>query len=326
MKDIEKINYINLIEVSKKIANPFSREILVAKIKEDLGEGFTVFYDLGNGIGIFVRTIIPKKDFILYEECNVSGASFIFNLGNHLEFIFKDNQTHILKKDNFLVGLSSNKFYVETPLQKNKQLFTLTIGMKEELFLKIAHPIKDIEKLMAQAIKFTHYIVEDRNIDSIQFELLDTFKKLDLYEDTLKSIYVESKATNLIYYTIEKIAKTLENSIINYDKNRISSLERAKDIIIKDYSTNLSIKEIAYKSAINECYLKKDFKEYYGMTILEMLQKRRLEVAKELLQKDYSVKEVALNVGYKHTGYFSKLFSDHFGVSPSNYQKQINKF
>ena len=128
---------------------------------------------------------------------------------------------------------------------------------------------------------------------------------------------------NLLHYTIEKIAKNLNALSTNYDKNRVSNLERAKEIIMSEYSSNLSIKDIAYKSAINECYLKKDFKKYYGMTILEMLQKRRLEVAKELLKDDFSINEVATKVGYKHTGHFSKLFFNYFNIIPSSYKKQF---
>ena len=323
MSNPKKINYNELIKVSKKISNPFSREIHIAKIKEEFGEGFTIFYDLGNGIAVFIRNFTHKKDFILFEECEVSGASFIFNLGTNVNFIYKDKKEHILKKNCFLIGLSSNKFYVEVPLKKNEHTIMFTIGMKEELFLKLAYSIKNIQDSMKKAHEKSYFILEDTKIDALQFELLDYFKDENSFEDILKSINLESKTTNLIHYTIEKIAKVVENSILNFDKNRILCLQRAKEIILKEYDTNLSIKEIAHKSAINECYLKKDFKEYYGMTILDMLQKRRLDVAKQLLKDDFSVKEVALKVGYKHTGHFSKLFFDTFGISPSNYKKQL---
>lgn len=95
---------------------------------------------------------------------------------------------------------------------------------------------------------------------------------------------------------------------------------------MKDYNSKLSIKNIAYKSAINECYLKKDFKQYYGMTILQMIQKRRLDVAKKLLKENFSVKEVALKVGYNNTSYFSKLFFNHFSITPNNYRKELNNY
>lgn len=318
------VNYKELIEVSKKISNPFSREIFIATIKEEFGEGFTVFYDMGNGIAVFIRSYMPKKDMVLFEESEVAGASLIYNLGSDINFVFRDKQEHLLKQGDFLMGLSSNKFYVEVPLKKNKQLITVTIGMKEELFLHVAHPIKNIKELMNQALNRSYTLVHTQTIDACQFELLDFFKELTSYEDALKNIYLESKTTDLLHYSIKKIAHFLNHSTHTLlEKGRIISLERAKEIIQKEYHTPLCIKEIAYKSATNECYLKKDFKKYYGMTILEMLQKRRLEIAKQLLKKGFGIKEVAQKVGYKHTGNFSKLFLHHFHMTPYEYKKQF---
>lgn len=124
----------------------------------------------------------------------------------------------------------------------------------------------------------------------------------------------------LIHYTIEKVSKSLNQ---NLEKNKILYLEKARNIILNEYNQNLSIKDLAYKCAVNECYLKKDFKDYFGMTIFQMLQDRRPEVAKELLKEGFSIKEVAFKVGYKHSGNFSKLFFEKYKLSPSAYQKQI---
>ena len=41
MQKIEKINYFDLIEVNKKINNPFSREIFISTIKKEYGNGYT---------------------------------------------------------------------------------------------------------------------------------------------------------------------------------------------------------------------------------------------------------------------------------------------
>lgn len=322
----KSLNYKELINIIDKIEHPFAREIYIGKIKEDFGDGITIWYDMGNGIAVSARNFIPKIDILLVEESNVPGAVFIFNLGSNITYIFRDKKEHILKKNSSLIGLASNKFYTETPLKKDESYITLTIGMKEELFLKLAHPIENIKEHMYKALQNNYYILQDTNIDVQQLELIDYFKNNDSYKDVLKNIYLESKTNDLIHYTINKISKLLNCSTSNHsDKNRISCLERAKEIIMQEYHINLSIKEIAYRSAINECYLKKDFKKYYGMTILEMLQKRRLEVAKQLLQDNLSVKEVALKVGYKHIGNFSKLFCETFGITPSVYKKQLPK-
>ncbi len=325
MNTTTKINYKELIDIVKKTQNPFSREIYISKIKEEFGNGFTVFYDMGNGIAITVRSFIPSKDLLLTEECEVPGASLIFNLASEIKFIYKDKKEHILKKEHFFIELASDKFYCEIPLKKNESFVSIFIGIKEELFLELANTITDIQGYMKQAFKQGYYVLNDSQIDTLQSELFKDFKNKEYFQDILKSIYLESKTTDLLQHTIQKVAKNLNNfSSINYNKSRILSLERAKEIIMKEYSSKLSIKSIAYKSAINECYLKKDFKEYFGMTILEMLQKRRLEMAKQLLKENFSVKEVTLKIGYKNASHFSKLFIDYFNISPSIYRKQFN--
>ncbi|MFY4842846.1 helix-turn-helix domain-containing protein, partial [Aliarcobacter butzleri] len=57
------------------------------------------------------------------------------------------------------------------------------------------------------------------------------------------------------------------------------------------------------------------------MTILEIIQNRRLEVAKELLKDDVSIKEAATKAGYKHTGHFRELQYSPYNISPNTYNK-----
>jgi len=327
MNTITKINYNDLIDIVKKTKNPFSREINIAEIKKEYGNGFTVFYDMGNGIAVFIRNFIPKKNLLFYEESEVAGASLMFNLGADIKFIYKDKKEHTLKQNHFFVELASDKFYCEVPLKKNEPFISFYIGIKEDLFLKLAEPIANIQEYMNKAITQTYYVLKDSEIDALQYELCNDFKDKSYLEDILKSIYLESRSTNLLHYTIEKVAKLLDNNTsINYNKSRISSLERAKEIIMKEYNSKLSIKNIAYKSAINECYLKKDFKDYFGMTILDMIQKRRLEIAKQLLKENLSIKEVSQKIGYKNSSHFSKLFTNYFNITPSAYRKELNNF
>ena len=321
---MKRINYTDLVELEKEITHPFSRIVTVLNIKKTFGKGFLIKYDIGNGLAVYVRNFILNQDIILLEESNVSGACFIFNLGNDVLFRYKDRKEYILRKNHFFIELASDKFYCEVPLKKDEPFISFFIGIKDDLFLKLANTIENIQEYMNKTNLQSYYALKDLKIDTLQLELVNSFKEKEYFENVLKSIYVESKTSNLLHYSIEKTAKVLNNSnFLSYDENRLTSLERAKEIIMKEYSKNLSIKEIAYRSAINECYLKKDFKEYFGITVYEMLQERRLKIAQELLQKDFCVKEVSFKVGYKHASNFSKLFQNHFGISPSKYKKQF---
>lgn len=323
---IKRINYFDLISDIKKIDHPFNREVFIANIKEEYGTGLGVKYDLGNGIAIFAREITLKEDFIIIENNNIRATVFIFNLGASLPFVYTDGKEFILKKDNFLTSLATDNLNVEILLKKNQTYTSLTIGIKEELFLQLAHPIENIEEHMNKLKNNTYNIFHDGKIDPQQFDILKHFKNLNNYEDSFKNLFLESKTTDLIYYTIEKIAHNLKKYMdLDIDIDKINSLEKAKSIILNEFQTPLSIKEIAYKSAINECYLKKYFKAFYGVTIYEMLQKHRMEKAKELLQKRMSIKEIAFKVGYKHSSSFSKTFVKYFGITPAKYNKKFKK-
>lgn len=327
MANEKKITYPDFMDITKKIDHPFSREIFITTIKKEFGKGVHVKYDFGNGIAVFARNFTLKEDIVLIEEGNVRATVFIFNLGSSLPFVYKDGTKFTLKKDNFLAALTSEKFSAEILLKKNQPYISVSIGIKEELFMQLAHPIENID-LHVNKLKNNNYtIFEDRKIDPQQFEILNHFKDENTYEDLFENLFLESKTTDLMHYTIGNIAHNLSKiAHLDLDTDKINSLEKAKYIILNEYHTALSIKKIAHKSAINECYLKKDFKAYYGMTIYEMLQKHRMENAKQLLQKrTNSIKEVALKVGYKHSGNFSKTFVKYFGLTPGEYKKEFKR-
>jgi AraC-like DNA-binding protein len=68
---------------------------------------------------------------------------------------------------------------------------------------------------------------------------------------------------------------------------------------------------------MNECYLKKGFKEMFGTTIFDFYQSQRMEHAKYLLyEKGISVTEVSSLLGYSSISHFSTAFKKHTGLKP----------
>ena len=82
-------------------------------------------------------------------------------------------------------------------------------------------------------------------------------------------------------------------------------------------SLPITIKELSRKVAINECYLKKGFKEMFGTTIFDFYQSQRMEHAKYLLyEKGLSVTEVSMLLGYSSISHFSTPFKKHTRLKP----------
>ena len=75
-----------------------------------------------------------------------------------------------------------------------------------------------------------------------------------------------------------------------------------------------------------ECGLSKDhlsllFKKSVGTTIPQYIKRQRLEVAKTMLQKGLSLKDVAEKTGFSTESYFIKCFKDEFEMTPGEFIK-----
>jgi AraC-like DNA-binding protein len=79
-----------------------------------------------------------------------------------------------------------------------------------------------------------------------------------------------------------------------------------------------SIQQLAKIAAISESKLKKDFKTMYSVPIYEYFQKARMHAAQDkLLTGKFSVKEVAMELGYSNLSNFTIAFKKEFGMLPS---------
>ena len=133
------------------------------------------------------------------------------------------------------------------------------------------------------------------------------------YTDTLENIYVNAQTQMLLLYGLdcmlgEKEIDTITCKFLANEADR-DKVARAREILIQHIGEPITIKELSRKVAINECYLKKGFKEMFGTTIFDFYQSQRMEHAKYLLyEKGMSVTEVALLLAYSSISHFSTAF------------------
>lgn len=141
------------------------------------------------------------------------------------------------------------------------------------------------------------------------------------YTDTLENIYVNAQTQMLLLYGLdcmlgEKEIDTITCKFLANEADR-DKVARAREILIQHIGEPITIKELSRKVAINECYLKKGFKEMFGTTIFDFYQSQRMEHAKYLLyEKGMSVTDVALLLGYSSISHFSTAFKKHTGIKP----------
>ena len=141
------------------------------------------------------------------------------------------------------------------------------------------------------------------------------------YTGALENIFINGQMQMLLLYSLdcivgEKEINSLQCKFLANEADR-EKIEKAREVLIEHIGEPITIRELSRKVAMNECYLKKGFKEMFGTTIFDFYQSQRMEHAKYLLyEKGLSVTEVSMLLGYSSISHFSTAFKKHTGLKP----------
>lgn len=114
------------------------------------------------------------------------------------------------------------------------------------------------------------------------------------------------------------------NSLYYYFYQYITqnSISDSLKYINEHYNEEISISTLAELEHYNENYYYEWFKNRTGTTPVEYIKRLRMEKARELLENtDYSVLQIAGQVGYQFNSSFSRAFKEYSGLSPAQFKK-----
>ncbi|MCC8107113.1 MAG: response regulator [Clostridiales bacterium] len=106
-------------------------------------------------------------------------------------------------------------------------------------------------------------------------------------------------------------------------RNR-QKLEKAIRYIRENYSSDLNMAVVSNHVSMNYSLFSQEFKQYTGEKFVSYLRNIRMEEAKRLLaQTQLRVVEISQKVGYENEKHFMKTFKSVYGVSPSEFRKNV---
>lgn len=135
----------------------------------------------------------------------------------------------------------------------------------------------------------------------------------------LRPIYLEGKVLELlaVYFNEVVCQQDISQKQEGISKEDYACLLKAKELINRRYAHPLTISVLAREVCLNEYKLKRGFKHCFGVTVLEYMVNRRMEMARLLLAEGrHMVKDVAWMVGYAKPSHFIDAYKKHHGVTP----------
>ncbi|PSB23093.1 AraC family transcriptional regulator [filamentous cyanobacterium CCP1] len=139
------------------------------------------------------------------------------------------------------------------------------------------------------------------------------------YQGLTRKLFLESKVLELMALLIdEEIAIYQDKPYVpSLKPDDIDRLHWAKDILHHNLENPPSLIQLARQVGLNECTLKRGFRQVFQTTVFGYLRQCRMERAKTLLiQGQMNVREAAQAVGYASQSRFASAFREAFGVNP----------
>lgn len=137
------------------------------------------------------------------------------------------------------------------------------------------------------------------------------------YAGAIGRLFLEGKVLELTALSLQALMPSQPISTHPLKPDDIDRIRQAKAILLKDLAHPPSLQALARQVGLNECTLKRGFRQVFNTTAFGCLQAQRLDQARLLLLAgDLQVQQTAHAVGYHSRSHFSAAFRKRFGVSP----------
>lgn len=283
-------------------------------------------------LGVNEYLLKPFRSQRLLEAVNEirDGISMENKYKEELASLRNELSFYLNKRNDTLNWLSDDNFFQnQSIIINNNQLYQLIkTGSEEELLKEVDHILEHIRGLKGDR---QGLFILLNNIVLFTFQAM---KELGYdYQDMIKKIdntYLEKiiKGGNLL--DIEKWLKDFfidVNSIVTCPKNSQNErlIEEVKEHIQENYQEGITLTELSQHFNVSNGYLSKLFLDYVGENFTDYLNMIRVNKAKELLKTTgKKIYQIADEIGFNDSFYFSSWFKKIVGVSPTTYRDNLD--
>jgi AraC-like DNA-binding protein len=289
----------------------------------DFGEGDIHYLKLPNGLHAATFDVTWKRDWHLhrqktsdefytlrFEELTVPGK---------LELIIDDqkiNEHNTTRQMSYLSSSMADWSYQGTA-ESHLQGVSIIFSKK---WLANYLDINSTEEVLSAYLAMKAGRIGMEPLDAQYRQWLNTIVATDA-GDPLRMTIIQNRIMLMIERFFAHLIQKMQNpllcvSLAPEDMKRVMQIETLLTENI--YQPPPPIQQLAKMASVSESKLKKDFKALFKSPIYEYYQKARMQVAHEkLMTGEFSVKEVAMELGYANLSNFTVAFKKEFGVLPS---------
>lgn len=148
----------------------------------------------------------------------------------------------------------------------------------------------------------------------------------DLYIRQMDGTKNTQELLNLSRNISLDFAQKIKEEKLNAPQFRHRSVQKCITYIRTHLHLPITLQELAEYAGLNDKYLSRLFIRETGMKLSYFIQRERVIEAKALLEySDHSLLDISNYLAFSSQSYFIKVFKQHTGMTPQQYQDQLNK-
>lgn len=249
---------------------------------------------------------------------------------NFYELLYVDRGSITVEGENYRGDLTDNQMIIHMPNEKHSLKCTdnvcpnvIIIGFEcnsKELEVFSTAPTKlqqNHKKMLSEIMK------EGMNVYAPPYDIPNTLemKKRDSYPFASDQMLKINMEAFLIYLIREHKQSPLTQKNSQMTDSKISDIY---NYINEHYTEKISLDDLCLLFGTNKTSLCSKFKNEYGITILNHINKLKISNAKILIrQQKYSMTEISEMLNFGSIHYFCRLFKTNTGISPKQYSNTV---
>ena len=180
-----------------------------------------------------------------------------------------------------------------------------------------------IAPLLSRIVTFPHFIkTNDDKYSVIAPYLLEIINVAKRQEDNW---YIDCKLSLLKLLSImnqNDVMIPVEQTVSANEQQKIERYKILTSYMEKHLAEDITLKDLASLIATNPQYLCRFFKEISGISPIQYLINRRIDMAAAmLLETDKSILAISMDCGFENVSYFIRKFKQKKGITPGEYRK-----
>lgn len=311
--------------------NPLWQQSLINALGGVLKENKRLMFpkSLASGESIFLQVLpglsVSLVDFTFHKPVafsrlpsNEEYLIAYFEMSDEITTYFTQGVENKIGYNSILgMGLIDCRTFNNIIVPVNKRLYNLRLLIDKSYLRKLTDDNQDIEvnKLIFDNTKNTMFFYS--HIDSKSKFLINKLKNKS-FDDPSFEVHLRGLSLHLLYYLVER-AKTIKPNLTKVSEHDILNVMETSEFLLKillsEFPGLHRLAEMAEMSVTKYNLL---FKKMFKVTPKAFFTREKLLLARTLLKNGNfeNISDIAYELGYSKSNYFSSLYKREFGVPP----------